>query len=232
MRNKHIINVFSSFDYFKLFFFLIPGLKRKATLEIKKITGMHLNVLRVKRMQKLRKDDYGKLIEKDWIKEIKYFHLNTITLDANCFYGSKFSTDEIYHLVNLEIDLFESTQPLTEQDVANLSPVAFEAYCARILNENGWQANTTKGSGDQGIDVIATKGKFKAVFQCKKYTSPVGNKAVQEVIAGKNFASADLAFVVSNTQYSRSAVELAHKTGVHLIHYSELVNLQSYIKKM
>jgi hypothetical protein len=131
-------NFFSSFDFYKFLFFFIPGLKRKATLEIKKITSAHLNVLRVKRMQKLRKDDYGKLIEKDWMKEIKYFHLNTITLNSNCFYGSKFSTDEIYHLVNLEIDLFESTQPLTEQDVANLSPVAFEAYCARVLNENGW----------------------------------------------------------------------------------------------
>ena len=231
MRNKQI-DFFSSFDFYKFLFFFIPGLKSKATLEIKKITSAHLNVLRVKRMQKLRKDDYGKLIEKDWIREIKYFHLNTITLDANCFYGSKLSTDEIYHLINLEIDLFESTQPLTEQDVANLSPVAFEAYCAWVLNENGWQANTTKSSGDQGIDVIATKGKFKAVFQCKKYTSPVGNKAVQEVIAGKTFASADLAFVVSNTQYTRSAVELAHKAGVHLIHYSELLDLQAYIKNL
>jgi len=230
MRKKQID--FFSFDFYKFLFFLIPGLKKKATLEIKKITSVHLNVLRIKRMQKLRKDDYGKLIEKDWIKEIKYFHLNTITLDANCFYGSKFSTDEIYYLVNLEIDLFESTQPLTEQDVENLSPLAFEAYCARVLNKNGWHANTTKGSGDQGVDIIATKGQFKAVFQCKKYTSPIGNKAVQEVIAGKTFASADFAFVVSNKQYTRSAVELAHKAGVHLIHYYELVNLQSYIKKM
>ena len=77
MRKKQT-DFFSSFDFYKLLFFLIPGLKRKATLEIKKITGAHLNVLRVKRMQKLRKDDYGKLIEKDWIKEVKYFHLNTI----------------------------------------------------------------------------------------------------------------------------------------------------------
>ena len=88
MRKKQA-NFFPSFDFYKFLFFFIPGLKSKATLEIKKITSAHLNVLRVKRMQKLRKDDYGKLIEKDWMKEIKYFHLNTITLDANCFYGSK-----------------------------------------------------------------------------------------------------------------------------------------------
>lgn len=229
MRKKY--NDFS-FDFYKFLFFFIPGLKRKATLEIKKITSLHINVLRIKRMQKLRKDDYGKFIEKDWIKELNYFYVNTITLDANCFYGSKLSTDEIYRLINLEIDFFESTQPLTKEDVANLSPVAFEAYCARVLNENGWQANTTKGSGDQGIDVIATKGKIKAVFQCKKYASPIGNKAVQEVIAGKTFTSADFAFVVSNTHYTRSAVELARKASVHLIHYSELVDLQSYIQKL
>lgn len=231
MRKKQN-DLSSSFDFYKFLFFFIPGLKRKATLEIKKIINVHINVLRIKRMQKLRKDDYGKLIEKDWFKEIKYFHLNTITFDSNCFYGAKLSTDEIFHLVNLEIDLYDSKQQLTEQDVAIFSPVEFEAYCARVLNENGWHANTTKGSGDQGVDVIATKGKFKAVFQCKKYTSPIGNKAVQEVIAGKTFASADFAFVVSNTHYTKSAIELAHKAGVHLIHYSELVNLQSYIKQL
>ena len=59
-------------------------------------------------------------------------------------------------------------------------------------------------------------------FQCKKYTSPIGNKAVQEIIAGKQFVQADIAAVVSNSRYTSSAKQLANVTGVYLLHYSEL----------
>ena len=76
---------------------------------------------------------------------------------------------------------------------------------------------------------MARKKQKKAVFQCKLYSSPVGNKAVQEALAGKAFESCDLAFVVSNADYTRAAIELASTTGVHLIHYSELSALDRFL---
>ncbi|MBI4842975.1 MAG: restriction endonuclease [Nitrospirae bacterium] len=72
------------------------------------------------------------------------------------------------------------------------------------------------------MDVIANRGNIKAVFQCKKYSKPVGNGAVQEVIAGKKFEKANIAAVVSNTSYTKSAKQLANVAGVHLMHYTEL----------
>jgi len=80
----------------------------------------------------------------------------------------------------------------------------------------------TQASGDQGIDVIATRDNVKAVLQCKKYSQPVGNAAVQEIIAGKQFEQADIAAVVSNNSYTQSAKQLANAAGVHLLHYAEL----------
>jgi len=118
---------------------------------------------------------------------------------------------------------------LNNIDIEKLSPIGFEHFCADILKANGWQARVTQASGDQGIDILARYNEIEVVFQCKKYSSPIGNKAVQEAIAGKQYARANLAAVVSNAAYTTSAKQLANTTGVHLLHYSELRNFKENI---
>ncbi|MBI5626223.1 MAG: restriction endonuclease, partial [Nitrosomonadales bacterium] len=86
----------------------------------------------------------------------------------------------------------------TAIDVDKLDPIQFEHYCAEVLRGHGWTARVTQASGDQGIDVIAQLGNVKAVLQCKKYSQPVGNAAVQEIFAGKQHEQAHVAVVVSN----------------------------------
>jgi restriction system protein len=107
----------------------------------------------------------------------------------------------------------------------NMSPTEFERCCADYLGLRGWHAKTTKGSGDQGVDVIARKAGHVLVLQCKLYSSPIGNKAVQEAFAAKAYAGAVTAAVVSNQRYTASAQELASKTGVLLLHFTELQGL-------
>jgi len=67
----------------------------------------------------------------------------------------------------------------------DISPIEFEQCCADYLGLKGWNAATTGRSGDQGADVVARKASHLLVVQCKKYSRPVGNKAVQEVIAAR-----------------------------------------------
>ena len=63
----------------------------------------------------------------------------------------------------------------------------YEYACAQYLKRNGFtKVQVTKASGDQGIDIIATKEK-KYGIQCKYYSGAVGNKAVQEAYAGSKF---------------------------------------------
>jgi hypothetical protein len=79
-----------------------------------------------------------------------------------------------------------------------LTPLGFERHCADILARQGWRAKLTAGSTDQGVDVLARKGRVSVVIQCKLYSRPVGNAAVQEAIAGQAFMGATHAAVVSN----------------------------------
>jgi len=94
---------------------------------------------------------------------------------------------------------------------------------------NGWDTTLTKGSEDQGVDIVATKNRNKLVFQCKKYLSSVGNKAVKEISAGRNHSSADHAIVVTNSKFTESAHKLASTNRVLLLHHNDLYNLDNII---
>ena len=111
----------------------------------------------------------------------------------------------------------------------NMTPSDFEKRCADYLALKGWQTRITKNSWDQGYDVIARKSKRTLVIQCKFYSTPIGNKAVQEVYSGKAYAGATHAAVISNQRYTRSAHKLATRTHVRLIHFTELAKLAGSI---
>ena len=102
----------------------------------------------------------------------------------------------------------------------------FELYCRDVLQEAGWHAALTPGSGDQGADIIAEKDDRRVVIQCKFYNGTVGNKAVQEAYAAAAFQDAPYAVVVTNSVFTKSAHQLAHKNGVLLMHHTDLPRLE------
>jgi restriction system protein len=70
-------------------------------------------------------------------------------------------------------------------------------------------------------DIIAERDGKRIVVQCKFYSKPVGNKAVQEA-AARLHGRADKAIVVSNAAYTKAARQLAGTTGVILLHHDDL----------
>ncbi|MFC7735490.1 restriction endonuclease [Roseomonas sp. GCM10028921] len=116
----------------------------------------------------------------------------------------------------------EAARARPEVAKPTLTPREFEQHCADALAARGWSVTVGRGSGDQGVDVLARKAGRKVVLQCKLYARPVGNKAVQEALAGRGYAGADGAAVVSNAPYTASAHALAARVGVLLLHVSDL----------
>jgi|GEM_PF-5028228 len=102
----------------------------------------------------------------------------------------------------------------------------YERHCARLLEEGGWKVTFTPTSGDQGVDLIAVKDSVTLALQCKWYSSPVGNAAVQEVLAGAAFIKAHAAAVVTNATYTPAARTLAAATDVYLLHDAGLKHLR------
>ena len=93
----------------------------------------------------------------------------------------------------------------------------FEAYVALVLKDNGFKhVAQTKGSGDQGVDILAERNGKTYAIQCKNYAGAVGNFAVQEAYAGAQFYGCDEAAVICPGEFTRGAKELAQHTGVLL----------------
>ena len=97
-----------------------------------------------------------------------------------------------------------------------MSGAQFEVFVAKIMRGLGYRATVLGGSGDQGVDVIATAGKERLAIQCKNYAKPVGNKPVQEVYAGARHHRCTAALVVAPEGFTKGAVELARSVGVSL----------------
>lgn len=107
----------------------------------------------------------------------------------------------------------------------DMDPFKYEHYCASEFNKTGWEAKATQGSSDQGVDVKATKGGITLVAQCKKFAKPVGNKAVQEVVAGMKYYEANKGVVIAPNGFTNSAEKLAEANKIKLIHHDEIKDL-------
>ncbi len=94
----------------------------------------------------------------------------------------------------------------------------FEEFCYSLYGDLGYYVEHTKLSNDQGADLVIEKDGIRTVVQAKHYAFPVGNKAVQEVVASKAFYdNAHHAIVITNSTYTPSAIKLAEANSVELV---------------
>lgn len=104
----------------------------------------------------------------------------------------------------------------TIDDIDIMTGAEFEEFVGLLFKKMGYSSQVTKQSGDQGLDVIATKNGTKIGIQAKCYSNTVGNSAVQEAVAGKSFYNCDKVIVITNNFFTPAAIELAQSNGVIL----------------
>ena len=104
----------------------------------------------------------------------------------------------------------------TIDDIDLMTGTEFEEFIALLFKKMGYSSQVTKQSGDQGIDVIAIKNNTRIGIQAKCYSNAVGNAAIQEAVAGKNFYNCDKTVVVTNNYFTTAAIDLAQANNVIL----------------
>jgi restriction system protein len=215
---------------------------------VEDLVEQHGSVLVAKRRQRTYCDDYGRRVDEAWKSEIDYFQLNVV--DDELF--QRFSPQtiaeaqiqvlletpqelrdaigdidayfaiRIHYYIETLVEELDAQTPADVLDAADISPSDYEQLCADTLRASGWTVRVCGGSGDQGVDLVAERDGRCAVFQCKLYSKPVGNSAVQEVHTGRVFHGANIAAVVTPAGYTPSARAAAEQTGVLLLHHAQL----------
>lgn len=94
---------------------------------------------------------------------------------------------------------------------------------SKLQSETSVNVEVTSGSGDQGADLIVYYAGNTYIIQAKHYASPVGNKAVQEAFSALSYYQADYGIVVANSGFTKSATDLALRTGVMCVTELQLV---------
>jgi hypothetical protein len=82
-------------------------------------------------------------------------------------------TGEIPIVGNYTSNDYDDDEEIAPTDISYIDGMEgheFEYFCADILEKNGFtNVSVTRGSGDQGVDVLATKDGIKYAIQCKNY---------------------------------------------------------------
>jgi hypothetical protein len=163
-------------------------------------------------------------------KEIfKFLEKNLLSHHRDCFqhYGATFKSFFDQHLaqnIGEKIKGKYNKELVSDFDFS-MTPREYELFCEDKFKKNGWEASATQASSDQGVDVEAKRNGVKVVAQCKKFKKPVGNKAVQEVVAGIKHYSANYGVVIAPNGFTKSAIKLAESNNIKLIHHDEIETL-------
>jgi len=64
--------------------------------------------------------------------------------------------------------------------------------------------------------LIISKFGEKVVVQAKRYSKKVNNKAIQEIVAAIKHYGAERGIVITNSEFTRSAIELANSNNIEL----------------
>jgi restriction system protein len=182
----------------------------------------HLSTLRVKLSKAVKRNDYGVILTDtrndvilDFLRSASPKFFSAVSTEAQGRIGP---TEAIAYCGRV-IDALSEKSSQNGFDPENYPQNGhdYEHWVAVSLRQFGWTAEVTRGSGDQGADIVASYNGVKTVFQCKRFKGSVGNAAVQEIVAARQHYGAARAVVISTGKFTASAKDLASSNNVFLI---------------
>ena len=114
-------------------------------------------------------------------------------------------------------------------DINSLSGIEFEHLCQTLLHKAGFKVETTKQSGDGGIDLIAknqhpfVSGKY--IVQCKRYSGSVGEPILRDLYGVVMAERANKGILISTGHFTMSAIRFASDKNLDLIDGERLAEL-------
>lgn len=200
------------------------------------VLSKYIDVVARKRKQTIYRDDYGREIRGAWDRELDYFittvflpelakELTSVEIEVQATASLLEDSEESIRFwttfIDTEITENSKLQGEIEFDEF-MSGHEYEHFVAGLIKQHGWDARVTSGSGDHGADIIVEKKDLRLAVQCKLYSSPVGNKSVQEAFSAQSFYDCGLSCVVTNSSFTPAAKKAASKLNVSLLHHEDL----------
>ena len=99
-----------------------------------------------------------------------------------------------------------------ETNFKNLNGDEFERIIERLYRKKGYHVTKTPIGPDQGVDLIARKGKTKIVIQAKNWQGKVSNTAILKTAGARQMRNATYALVITSSHFTKPATEVIRNT--------------------
>lgn len=106
------------------------------------------------------------------------------------------------------------------RSIRSMDPYEFEHFVAEVWDKRGYDTTVRSGSGDRGIDVVATRGGEKHLIQVKRYSASnkIGSKIVREYATlYQQVEDADSVVIVTASSFTPQASKLARDLNVEAV---------------
>lgn len=139
-------------------------------------------------------------------------------------------------MVESNSDYFESVYESQSEGFINsnnslncMTGIEFEHFCKKMLEKIGFRAETTKTSGDGGIDLIAYNSQAfisgKYIVQCKRYSGSVGEPVIRDLYGVVMSENANKGILITTGTFTSSAINFANGKPIELIDHDKLIQI-------
>jgi hypothetical protein len=127
-----------------------------------------------------------------------------------------------------------SESEIIEHLCKNLTGHEFEEFVAELWERRGWDTEVTRGSADGGVDVIAEhdmvtgkdrRNTEKIQAKLKRDGSRLGPRPVRELAGSERVNQRDNLVVVTTTDFTSNAKDVAESKAVELVGKDKLKNM-------
>jgi len=157
--------------------------------------------------------------ENPFWEEIKF--LSTLLLEQGFTYYLC-DVDQLCHertrareLARFEHSLQEK-KPDMFTKIDSMTGHEFEDFLINLFTRLGYRVEQKKRGSEQGLDFLLERQGERIACQVKRYNKPVGNKAVQQALAARDYYRCHSALVVTNSRFTTAAKQLAERCSVVL----------------
>ena len=116
-----------------------------------------------------------------------------------------------------------------ETDFKNLDGHEFEQIVGKLYRKKGFRVEQTPKGADQGVDLIAKKGKITLIIQTKNWKNKVTNTDVLKTSGARQMFHANYSMIITSSTFTASAKEAIRNSP--RIRGTEIIGLKRQFKK-
>jgi restriction system protein len=104
-----------------------------------------------------------------------------------------------------------------------LGGTSFEVEAGSVFSRRGYVVRRVGGSGDQGVDLLLTKGGVTIAVQCKAHRLPVGPSVVRDLFGAMVHHGCREAWLLSTSGFTKGARAFAAGKPIKLLSVDDLL---------